>query len=168
MTASTSTVDTPAGYSALQIALHWLIAVLVLWQLVFGESLPDAERMLRSGGTPDASLEFFATSHIWVGFAILALVAVRIALRLARPVPAHEPGPAALVAKVVHGLFYLLLAAAPLTGIADYYLGWPTGEVHELAKPAFIVLIAVHAAAALFRQFVRHDGTLTRMLLPGR
>jgi cytochrome b561 len=36
------------------------------------------------------------------------------------------------------------------------------------AKPAFIILIAIHALAALYHQFWLKDGTLKRMLAPGR
>ena len=37
-----------------------------------------------------------------------------------------------------------------------------------LGKPLFIVLIALHVLATLWHQFVRHDGTLRRMLVPAR
>jgi cytochrome b561 len=40
------------------------------------------------------------------------------------------------------------------------------GDIHALAKPVFIVLISIHAAAALFHQLWLRDGTLKRMLLP--
>jgi cytochrome b561 len=37
-----------------------------------------------------------------------------------------------------------------------------------MAKPVFIVTIAVHAAAALVHQFWMKDGTLARMIIPAR
>jgi cytochrome b561 len=52
-----------------------------------------------------------------------------------------------------------------VTGLLGYYLGDPWGELHTLGKPVFIVLIAVHAAAALFHQFWIRDNTLRRMLV---
>ena len=41
--------DSGSRYTLAQIALHWGIAALVLWQLVFGESLPSSERIVRNG-----------------------------------------------------------------------------------------------------------------------
>ena len=159
-----------SGYSLAQILLHWGIAALVIWQLVFGESLPEAERIVRQGGTVDATTAFLADSHIWVGFAILALVIVRLGLRLAHGAPAADAPNrvAGALARITHAVFYVLLFAVPVTGILDYYLNLPTGDIHTLGKPLFIVLIALHAGAALWHQWIRHDGTLRRMLVPAR
>ena len=74
----------------------------------------------------------------------------------------------AALARAAHNLFYALLFLMPITGILSYYFRLPTGEIHELGKPVFIGLIAVHVAAALWHQFIRHDGTLRRMLAPAR
>jgi cytochrome b561 len=38
------------------------------------------------------------------------------------------------------------------------------GELHELAANALLILAAIHAAAALWHYFVKHDGVLQRML----
>jgi cytochrome b561 len=40
------------------------------------------------------------------------------------------------------------------------------GDIHELGEPAFIVLIALHAAGALCHRFVPRDGALRRMPVP--
>ena len=164
-------VPAPAAhYSLAQILLHWGIAALVVWQLVFGESLPEAERLARQGQTADATTAFLADSHIWAGFAILALAALRLILRLRRGTPQTEAanGLAAAVARWSHNLFYFLLFFMPITGILDYYFRLPTGVIHELGKPAFIVLIALHVAAALWHAVIRRDGTMRRMLIPAR
>jgi cytochrome b561 len=171
MTAISSERTHPDRYSLTQILLHWSIAALVVWQLVFGDSIGQAERLARGGGEVSAATQFLASSHVWVGFAILALVTLRIFVRLRNgaPPPAGDGSPlAAGIARAAHGLFYALLFAMPITGILDYYFHLPTGGIHELGKPVFIVLIAVHAAAALWHQFVRRDGTLGRMLAPAR
>ena len=158
----------PAGYSLAQIVLHWGIAALVIWQLVFGESLPEAERIAGQGGTLDSATAFLADSHLVAGFAILALVALRLVLRLARGAPPEIEAPRATMAlaRLAHAAFYALLFAMPVTGPPDYYSGPPPGGIHPLVKPLFIVLIAGHAGAALWHQFVRRDGTLRRMLVP--
>lgn len=157
------------GYSTSQIALHWGIALLVLFQLVFGESMSSVFRAARRGTVPDPADTTLATLHIWVGFAILAAVALRLILRLrhgAPPVPTGEPVLFVWLARATHIAFYFLLVAVPVTGILAYWFAPSLGGLHELGKPVFIVLILLHAAAALWHQFWLRDGLLMRMLKP--
>ncbi|MDW6021753.1 cytochrome b/b6 domain-containing protein [Mesorhizobium sp. BAC0120] len=160
------------GYSPTQILLHWVIAALVLFQLVFGDSIGHVLRAAKRGRAVSAADVTLGTLHYWVGLVILALVAVRIAVRFSSgaPAPVATNGPAWLAeaARFSHGLFYVLLVATPILGLLGYYFGDPFGDIHSLAKPVFIILISVHAAAALFHQFWLRDGTLARMILPAR
>jgi cytochrome b561 len=156
----------PLRYSPVQIGLHWIIAALIVFQLIFGESMADLAEALKDGGTPDATTSFMANAHIWVGIAILALMAIRIAARFLHGVPAPLPASKAqdLAAKAVHGLLYLLMILAPVTGLVAWYGGIEAaGAVHHLMKPVWIVLIALHIAGALYHQFAMKDGTMQRM-----
>jgi len=160
-------VSQPVSYSRAQILLHWAIALLVFFQLIFGESIGDYGHALRDGTTPDSTTFLLGNAHIWTGIAVLVLMLARIALRLSHGAPAPVPGPTLQVtaAKIIHGLFYLLLVAAPLTGLAAWYLKIrPAGEVHELMKPVFIVLIVLHVVGALWHKFVLKDTTMRRMV----
>ena len=162
---------TSPGFSRLQIVLHWLIAALVVFQLVFAEAMEEMVEAAEEGERLSAGDAFLGSAHYWFGIAILALVALRIVLRLRTGAPAQARGAGSasqLAAKAVHLLFYVLLVAVPILGLLAYYFGDPWGEVHQLAKPAFILLIAVHAGAALYHQFVLRDGTLRRMLVAER
>jgi cytochrome b561 len=159
----------PKGYSATQIALHWVIAVLVVGQLVFGEEIGDAFDKLRDTGI--ASYELMTIGHIAGGSLILALALWRLALRFKRGVPeVPHAGPAVLrrVAEVAHWLLYALMIGAPITGLVAWFGGGiaSAAELHELAKPAFILLILGHTAAALWHQFWLKDGLLNRMRRP--
>lgn len=158
------------GYTSSQIILHWLIVVLVLFQLIFGESMSSVFRAAQRGTTPDPNDATLATLHIWVGFAILAAVVIRLALRLRQGPPPPPEGQSPVlewIATATHWLFYFLLFAVPISGIVAYYWQPAAGEVHELGKPAFIILIVLHAGAALWHQFWLRDGLLMRMLKPG-
>ncbi|MEZ2329671.1 cytochrome b [Mesorhizobium sp. RCC_202] len=163
--------DTRVGYSTYQIALHWIIAALVLFQLLFGESMKMVVDAAENGQQLSATDQTMGSAHYWVGIAILALVVLRLALRLATgaAAPASEsPKWMHLAAKASHALFYVLLLATPVLGLLAFYVGDPWGDIHSLSKPAFIVLIAVHALAAFYHQFWLRDGTLRRMLSPAR
>ena len=80
-------IDAVRGYSILQIGLHWLIAVLVLVQLVFGEGMAAFVEAAEEGEPVSATDADLAGVHYYFGIAILALVAVRLALRFGRGVP---------------------------------------------------------------------------------
>lgn len=72
----------------------------------------------------------------------------------------------AVASRATHGLFYILLVAAPVSGLLAVYIWNWMGDIHTLAKPLFIGLIGVHPAAALFHHFVFKDTTLRNMLVP--
>ncbi|HZP20115.1 MAG TPA: cytochrome b/b6 domain-containing protein [Bauldia sp.] len=160
----------PGAYSLSQVVLHWTIAALVLWQLFVAPAPNETLRMARRGLTPSALDTFLASSHVWVGSAVLALVVIRLVLRVRRPPPElDEPNPLlAFAARASHFLFYALLFFMPLTGIASWFFGLPVGGLHEAGQPVFVGLIAIHVAASLWHQFVRRDGVLSRMLVPSR
>ena len=159
-----------SGYAPIQIGLHWLIAALVLFQLLFGESMVTATDAAEEGTTLGATDAVLATAHYWVGISVLVLVAVRLVvrLRLGAPAPAEDNRVMALAARATHWLFYILLVAVPVTGLITVYINPEMGEIHQLAKPAFIVLIVLHAGAALFHHLILRDGTLRRMLVPAK
>lgn len=156
------------GYTVYQIGLHWLIAALVLVQLVFGESMTEFVEAAEEGQPASALDVSLAGVHYYFGIAILVLVAVRLALRLMNgaPPPPESGGAIELAGRISHWLFYALLIAVPVTGLLGYYYGDPYGELHALAKPVFIGLIGLHVVASLYHQFWRKDGLLMRMVRP--
>ena len=178
-------------YGAASMALHWIIAVLIVAQLCLGWYMNE-------GGVPDHSpaQDRIQDIHVTLGLTILILVLVRIGVRLTHPAP---PLPRTLalwerlLARATHWLFYVLLLVMPLTGwalvsvrhedIPFYGLDWPAiPGLDHLARPevravgkqlkhihiyilVWIALInlALHVAGALKHQF---DGNpvLWRML----
>ena len=169
MTMTRDQIDGVRGYTIYQIGLHWLIAALVFMQLIFGESMTEAIDAVEEAKPVSALTGNLAGMHYYLGIAILALVAVRLALRLkngAPPPPTEISRAIELAGSVSHWLFYALLVVVPVTGLLGYYYGDPYGEWHSYAKPVFIGLIALHIAASLYHQFWRKDGLLMRMLKP--
>ena len=169
MTMTTDQNGGVQGYTFYQIGLHWLIALLVFGQLIFGESMTESIEAAEEGNSVSTLEGNLASMHYYVGIAILVLVAVRIVLRIkngAPPPPAETSGAIELAGRISHWLFYALLVVVPVTGLLGYYYGDPYGEWHSFAKPVFIGLIALHVAASLYHQFWRKDGLLMRMLKP--
>ncbi|MER9330651.1 cytochrome b [Mesorhizobium sp. M0152] len=163
--------ETRLGYSTYQIALHWIIASLVLFQLFFGESMTTVVDAAEEGTAVSPADQTLGSAHYWVGISILVLVIARLVMRLVSGTPKPAEGGTRwmqIAAQISHGLFYLLLLATPLVGLLAFYVGDPWGDIHSLNKPVFMVLISVHALAALFHQYWLRDGTLKRMLSPGR
>jgi len=159
------------GYSTLQITLHWLIAALVAFQLIFGEGMTSVREAAEEGVTPSSVDSAVSIGHYWFGIAILALVLVRLGVRLTQgvsPRPLATPNWMDWAAKLVHWAFYLMLFAMPVLGLLTIYVSDSFGDIHKLGKPVFIVLIVIHVVAALFHQFIKRDGTLRRMLVPAK
>jgi cytochrome b561 len=159
----------PSGYSVTQIILHWVIVGLIAFQIVFGESMEAALDAFEEGGTLSNTYVFLSNLHIYFGIAVLVLAVVRLAVRLGTGAPLPPAGTSVLqvrLAALVHIAFYILLFAVPISGLVTWYIEPEVGDFHALAKPAFLVLIGLHVAGALYHQFIVRDGVLTRIFVP--
>src|SRR5690606_12269817 len=76
------------GYSLTQIVLHWLIAALVIFQILFGEDIGPAYRAFSKATEPSAADLFNANLHVYAGIAIFVLAILRVAIRVTRGAPA--------------------------------------------------------------------------------
>ncbi len=154
-------MKTTTGYSGLQIGLHWLIAILIVTAWFTGEGAEEAMEVVEEGGAAGF------VPHVAIGLAILALVVVRVLVRLGRGAPAApgEPGSlSVMAADWGHRLIYLLMIAVPLGGISVFFLGLDVGEVHGLAANLLMLVVLGHALMALYHQYVLKDGLLRRMM----
>ena len=159
---------TVTGYSISQKALHWTMALLILFNLIFSDGMEHWNRLMRRGEpiTPDDISS--ANIHAYVGIAVLVLCLVRLCLRLVQGVPespADEPPIAKLVAKVTHWAFYAIFLAMPLSGIGKYYFGNDiAGELHGgPIKLLLWALIVLHILGVLVHQFFWRTNLLRRM-----
>jgi cytochrome b561 len=162
-------MTTTAGYSRTQISLHWLVAALILFQMIFGEEIGSAfDAMLDSGV---ASYGLAAITHIAAGVGVLLFALWRLALRFTRGVPAGPAGESlvqGLLAKGTHAILYLMMIVVPVVGLYAWFGGSEeAGDLHSLAKPAFIIFVGLHVLGALYHQFVLKDGLLRRMMRAG-
>ena len=169
------------NYGTTAKSLHWLIVLLVTVQFVLSFLMPDIGR--------DTKPTTVINLHFSFGVLILVVMAVRLVQRLAHPVPLEATNPTweRTVALWTHRLFYLLLLVGPFLGwasasahrlpvtvfglftlpaLAAPRARWAltAGDIHMWAMYTMLGIIALHAAAALYHHFVRHDATLRRML----
>jgi cytochrome b561 len=164
--------DKVKGYSPTQVALHWIVVVLVTFQFVAHDGIEDAWRAVVRDGQPAGDANPVAYLHIGAGSLILVLALVRIYLRLTRGAPsppADEPRILQIIAEAVHGLIYLLLLLLPVTGLVAWLLVVEAaGEIHEWLQSFLLLAIALHVGGALFQHFVRRSDVLMRMFKPER
>jgi cytochrome b561 len=168
-------------YANVAIALHWVVALLVIGQLFFGWYLTDVPR----GGAGRGTL---VNLHKSIGLTIWLLVWVRLGWRWG-----HRPPPPApflaqwqrSAAAATHWALYACLFVMPLAG----YLGsnfskhgillygtvrlppWGPDDkgvyeffrnIHNGAAWVLAALVSIHIAAALYHAVVR-DGVVGRM-----
>ena len=155
-----------ARYTAVARTLHWVIALLIVTNLLLGftrDALPDG----------------------W------AVTLVRIGWRLAHPappLPAAMPGWEKGVAHATHVIFYALMLILPLSGwimssagsrpinwfflfdVPKFAVAKTDGivglshQAHESLPWAWVALLLLHIGAALRHHFVLKDDVLRRMI----
>ena len=168
-----------SGYSRTAIALHWVIAALIVGN-VAGALLADAL------GPPAAGA--IMAVHKSFGLTVLGLSLVRLGWRVAHGFPRFPdstPGWDAALARATHLAFYGLMIAVPLAGWAMVSAGprplsWfgipfpklPVSQAaggiahdaHEILAFATVGLLVLHVAGALKHHLVDRDDVLARML----
>lgn len=169
-------------YSATARLLHWLIAAVVLFIIPAGV-------VMKNLGPGDLQNTLY-NLHRSFGAAVLVLMVLRLAYRLAHGAPPPEPTLNAfqrVVSAIVHRLLYALLLVQPVIGWAatsafgapiiifgafrlpdfvakDAALSKQLFLVHDAIGMALAALIALHIAAALYHYLIRRDGVMQRML----
>lgn len=155
-----------AGYSRLQIALHWAVALGVGFNYIFSDGMGHAlDAMLEGQPTAEGAASFGMVGlHIWVGMAVLVLVALRIALRVVLKAPEADAGMAGLIAVWGHRALYLGLLLVPVLGSMTWFgRAEAAGDLHVFAANALMVLAGGHALMAIFHHYVLKDGLMYRM-----
>ena len=160
----------PAGYSGAQIALHWVIAVFILFQLFFSEGMEHAYNAFVKGKEIGSGTLLSANIHVVVGISILVLAILRVIFRMVRGVPdapAGQSGPKMWIAAATQVFLYLILFVMPITGAMAWFLGYASmAEIHAYAKPLIILAVIVHFAGALMQHYVAKTDVLVRMMKP--
>lgn len=156
------------SFSRTQIALHWLVALAVVFEVVAHDAMHHYEHAI-ADGTPVSSRTWWGVQlHIWVGVAVLAAALWRMVLRMTRGVPdlpEQESAVLRLIAHLTHVALYVAILMIPLTGILSWFWGveW-AAKLHRRVEAPLIALVGLHVAGALWQHFVIRSDVLRRML----
>jgi cytochrome b561 len=179
-----------ARYTPLQRLLHWAVAVLVICGLTLGLTLGvlGFEGAKNTFGMDATNVIY--KYHKTFGVLVLALMLVRLAVRLGVGRPEYDPPLPPVnraVSRMVHGALYALLLVQPVLGWAATAAGGFPIEFFSWELPKFLsknpalsaslydlhgavglfllVLITVHISAALFHWLSLRDNVIRRMSL---
>lgn len=156
---------TPKTYSKTQVALHWIVVLLVLFQVFLNDEIVRIWTGRMDGTLPN---QVTPNLHVAVGLLIFALAVWRLILRLRRGVPAPpatEHPALRLVASATHVLFYVLLLGMPIFGSVAWFFGVNVAaQAHSLAGKILIALVLLHTLAALAQHLWFKTDVLKRML----
>ena len=170
-------------YRSVVVWIHWITAAVVVTQVIVGFAF---HRFLERG-TPER-MEML-TWHKTLGVLILVLALVRLAVRLMNPPPPYPsdfPKLQRFFAVWSHRIFYFMLLAMPLTGLAAvsgraedgtvpllFGLSVPAipgvpkendfGDIHEYLVWLTLALLVFHVGAALRNQFSSSTEVADRM-----
>ena len=174
--------NTRTTYGPLARALHWWMAALIIGLVGLGLYMTDQ---------PDSDPKWALYDlHKSLGVVAFTLVLVRLAWRRASPPPDPSASLSDLeksAAHAAHFLLYAAMIALPVSGYLDSAFGGYHISVfglfdvplllgkndtlfklaertHGLIGYGLILLVAVHAGAALKHHFVARDDVLRRML----
>ena len=165
------------------IVLHWLTALLIVVQFV---SVWAHEAVGHQSDLAAALLSLHRSTGILIWIVVVARLSWRRYFAYLPPFPPSMPKLQQIIAKANEYGLYLLLLVQPITGLARVLLRaqpfdlfvWQVPallesdpdlrsffvEAHAIGAKALMVLIGLHAGAALFHRLVLRDGVLQRML----
>jgi cytochrome b561 len=168
-------------YDRVAIALHWIIALLVIAQFAWGWWMQTIPK-LPAGGRADAF-----NLHKSVGLTILALMLVRLWWRAGHPPPPLPSMPPwqATLARITHWALYAALLLQPLCGyLGSVFSGYPVkyfgaalpswaakndalkdllSQVHLALSWVIAAAVLLHVAGALKHVLIDRDRLLARM-----
>jgi len=174
--------DTLERYTRTAIAMHWLIAVVVIAEIAWGWWMQEIPKQ-----PPGQRADAF-NFHKSLGLMILLLMIARLSWRLAHPPPPLPPMPAwnGWLAHANHGVMYVALFVLSIGGyLGSAWSGFPVkffglvlpswtaaapalkdlaSSVHLVTSWLLLVALALHVAGTAKHALVDRNGLLLRML----
>jgi cytochrome b561 len=164
-------------YQPVLVALHWLLALMIIGLLCLGFFV-----LADMPNTDPKKLDILVW-HMAGGMFVLVLMILRVVIRMRSARPATAPTGLPLfdrLASIAHYSMYVIVFLMIATGWATGWLisgvfqgngetlpstfaVFPTFQAHAVLATLLAILIAAHIAAALYHQLVLKDGLFRRM-----
>ena len=179
---SAAAIQADDRFDGTSIMLHWLTVLLIVIQFA---SIWTREAIGDKSSPGAVLLSLHWTSGVLIWFVAVARLAWRHTAAYLPAFPPSMPKFQQMIAKANEYGLYVLLLAMPITGLMRVLLrGQPFElffwqvpallegdpalrsvfvEAHEIGAKALMVLIGLHAGAALFHRLVLRDNVLQRM-----
>jgi len=173
---------TPVAYDRMLVVLHWVLALGLIAQLGLGIWMEDIPK------DPPGIRAHWFNLHKSIGLCLGLLILWRLGWRVTHSVPAPPAGVTAFqktLGLLNHRLLYVCMLVLPISGfVGSSFSPYPVkffgmalpklwepspegkeffAEVHEWTADVFMVLLALHILAAIWHQWVKRDGLLSRM-----
>jgi cytochrome b561 len=158
-------MPTPDGYTRLQIALHWIAAVLIVQQYLFKDAIAAAWDATTKG--LETTFDPLVLAHVAGGALVMlfALWRLSIKARLVAPAMVGDSGVQRALAKTTHQGLYALMILMPISGSLAWFGGVDlAAQGHNILKIVLLALVALHVVGVLYHHLVLKDGLINRML----
>jgi cytochrome b561 len=164
------------------VLLHWVLAIGLFYQLGLGLWMEDIPK-----DPPGVRAEWF-NLHKSIGICLGFLILWRLGWRVTHSVPAPPIGNTDFQNKLsqwAHRLLYVCMVILPVSGFMGSsfsqfpvkFFGFPLpkwwepstvgkeifGTIHEVSAFIMMIIIILHISAAVWHQWVKRDGLLSRM-----
>lgn len=171
--------NAPSHYGLAAVVFHWVSAFFIIMVGILG---------LLHDSWPKQTQGFWINIHAMVGLLVWVLAVARLAWRIRHPAPALPDDVDQLSRRLsgpVHAALYVLVLVIPILGIVTFIwharvfnfglfqvnfgirsnrsIFHPTEDIHGYLAYVLFALVGVHALAALWHHFIRHDRVLGRM-----
>lgn len=171
--------DEPLHYGSAAVVFHWVSALFIIIVGTLG---------LLHDSWPKQTQGFWINIHATLGLLVWVLAMARLAWQFAHPAPPLPNDVDQLTRRLsglVHASLYVLVLVIPILGIITFIwhgrvfdfglfqvdfgirsnrsIFHPTEDIHGYLAYVLFGLVSVHALAALWHHFIRHDAVLARM-----
>ena len=172
----------PLKYDRMLVLLHWVLAMGLFYQLGLGLWMEDIPK-----DPPGVRAEWF-NLHKSIGICLGFLILWRLGWRVTHSVPAPPIGNTEFQNKLsqsAHRFLYVCMVVLPLSGFMGSsfsaypvkFFGLPLPKlwepspegkelfstIHEVTAFLMMIVIILHISAAVWHQWVKRDGLLSRM-----
>ena len=160
-------LNIPTHYNKFHILIHWLVVVIILFQMITGNKIALEFLALRNEAITNNGNTSNSQIHILGGVFIFLLMAVRIFLRIKFGVPTPTKKTNALLkflSTFVHLGIYFILFAIPITGLLAFStVNIDLGIAHKILVNILYLFIIIHLIGDAYHQIFLGDNIMQRI-----